>query len=123
MDAEFEGGDQRIDDLREVYELLKTDASDLLNDLLRGVTMWGTTATIALFLTIAWIILAVVVTVFGRPYGHPPNDVSSSTVLVALYLSVIFAVISASVCAYLFSRFFSLKKKYSRLYRIAEKLR
>jgi hypothetical protein len=123
MGTEFGASDQKLDDLKEVYELLQADASDLLHDLLRGVSMWGTTATIALFLTVAWIVLAVVITVFGRPYGHPPNDVSSSTVLVAFYLSLGLAVLSASICAYLFSRYFSLKKKYSRLFQIAEKLR
>src|ERR1700730_17263553 len=111
MGIETNGGDPKIDELKEVYELLKTDAPDLLGDLLRGVSMWRTTAVIALFLTISWIVLAFVVTAFGRPYGSPPNDISSSTVLVALYLSVILAIASAGVCFFLFSRYFSLKKK------------
>ena len=78
MSAETNPGDPKIDDLREVYDLLKTDASDLLGDLLRGVSMWGTTAVIALFLTLSWIVLADVITGFGHPYGSPPNGVSSS---------------------------------------------
>jgi hypothetical protein len=123
MSVEPGSSESKLDDLTEVYAFLKTDASDLLGDLLRGVSMWRTTAVIALFLTVSWIILAVVVTAFGRPYGSPPNNISSSTVVVALYLSIILAVTSACVCAYLFSRYFSLKKKYSRLFQIAAKLR
>jgi hypothetical protein len=123
MSIEPGPSDPKLDDLTEVYALLKTDASDLLGDLLRGISMWRTTAVIAIFLTVSWLVLAVVVTAFGRPYGSPPNDISSSTVLVALYLSVILAVASACVCVYLFSRYFSLKKKYSRLFQIAAKLR
>jgi len=123
MTAEAGASDPKLEDLSEVYALLKTDASDLLGDLLRGVSMWRTTAAIALFLTVSWIVLAIVVTAFGRPYGHPPNDISSTTVLVALYLSIILAAASGGVCAFLFSRYISLKKKYSRLFQIAEKLR
>jgi len=121
--TETDPGDRKLTDLGEVYELLRTDASDLLRDLLRGVSMWGTTAVIALFLTLSWLFLAGVITVFGHPYGSPPNGVSYSTVIQALYLSYVLAAASAAVCIYLFSRYFSLKRKYSRLFKIAEKLR
>ncbi|MDA4130833.1 MAG: hypothetical protein OK457_08690 [Thaumarchaeota archaeon] len=123
MAEESNKGSQKLADLSEVYELLKTDASDLLRDLLRGVSMWGTTAVIALFLTLSWIVLAAVITVFGHPYGSPPNGVSTSTVIEVLYMSIGLAFVSAVVCIYMFSRYFSLKKKYSRLFKIAEKLR
>lgn len=114
--------DRKLTDLAEVYDLLKSDAVNLLRDLLRGVSMWGTTALMALFLTCSWIILAAVITIFGHPYGSPPNGVDYHTVLDALYASYAFAGISAIICGYLFSRYYLLRKKYTRLFKLAEKL-
>jgi ABC-type antimicrobial peptide transport system permease subunit len=110
-------GDRKLADLSEVYELLKTDASDLLRDLLRGVSMWKVTALLALLLTFSWIALATVITLFGHPYGSPP------TILWALYVSLALAVVSAILSFYLFYRYYTLRRKYTRLFNIAEKLR
>jgi len=110
-------GDHKLADLSEVYELLKTDASDLLSDLLRGVSMWKVTALLALLLTFSWFALAMVIEVFGHPYGSPP------TILYALYGSLVLGVVSATLSFYLFYRYFTLRTKYTRLFKIAEKLR
>ena len=111
------GGDQKLADLSEVYELLKADASELLRDLLRGVSMWKVTALLAVLLTFSWVALAAVITVFGHPYGSPP------AILEALYLSIALAVVSATLSFYLFYRYYTLRRKYTRLFNIAEKLR
>ena len=110
-------GDHKLADLSEVYELLKTDASDLLRDLLRGVSMWKVTAMLALLLTFSWIALATVIMVFGHPYGSPP------TILLALYVSLALAAVSATLSFYLLYRYYTLRRKYTRLFKIAEKLR
>jgi uncharacterized membrane protein len=109
--------DHKLADLSEVYELLKTDASDLLRDLLRGVSMWNVTALLSALLTFSWIALAAVILKFGHPFGSPP------TILLALYISLALAAVSAVLSFYLFYRYFTLRRKYTRLFNIAEKLR
>jgi hypothetical protein len=106
-----------VADLVEVYDLLKDDATNLLSELLRGISMWRTTGLIASFLTLSWVVLAVVITAFGHPYGSP------YIVLYSLYLSIALAQASGITSVYLFSRYISLRRKYSRLFKIAEKLR
>jgi len=115
--TETNEGDPKLADLSEVYELLKTDASDLLRDLLRGVSMWNVTAVLALLLTFSWVALAAIIMVFGHLYGSPP------AILLALYISSALAVVSALLSFYLFYRYFTLRRKYTRLFNIAEKLR
>jgi hypothetical protein len=115
--TEANEGDHELADLSEVYELLKTDASDLLRDLLRGVSMWNMTAVLALLLTFSWIALAAVIIKFGHPFGAPP------AILLALYFSLALAAVSAILSFYLFYRYFTLRRKYTRLFNIAEKLR
>ena len=112
-----------VGDLVEVYDLLKSDATNLLRDLLNGVSMWGTTAMIAFFLTLSWLVLTAVITIVGRPYGSPPNGLDSIQVLYLWYLGIILAIASGITTVFLFSRYYSLKRKYSRLFKIAEKLR
>jgi hypothetical protein len=109
--------------LEEVYDSLKTDAESLLRELLLGISMWGVTSLMAFLLCAASLILAVVVTLFGRPYGNPPSGVSSETVLAALYTSLALAATSAVVGSLLLQKYLTLKKKYSRLFQIARELR
>jgi len=108
--------------LEEVYESLRTDAQSLLQELVRGISMWGVTSAMAFLLFVLSLVLAVVVTLFGRPYGSPPNDIGRSTVIFALYASLTLAAISAVVGTVLLRRYLALKKKYSRLFRIAREL-
>jgi hypothetical protein len=115
--SETDTGDSKLADLSEIYELLKADASDLLRDLLRGVSMWKMTSLLALLLTFSWLALVAVIMVFGHPYGSPYG------VLVGLYLSLALAAVSATLCFYLFYRYYTLRRKYTRLFNIAEKLR
>jgi len=68
-------------------------------------------------LTCSWVALAAVIMMFGHPYGSPPP------ILQALYLSVALAVVSAILSFYLFYRYYTLRRKYTRLFNIAEKLR
>jgi hypothetical protein len=111
------GGRLEVADLADALELMKADASRFLKDLLNGVSMWATTAVMAFFLAIVWLALAQIVLTFAHPYGSPP------LMLDILYLSYTFAVVSASLGFLLSWRYYSLRRKYTRLFEIASKLR
>jgi len=110
-------GKPEVGELADALELMKADASKFLRDLLKGVSMWGITAVLAFSLAVVWLALAQVVLTFAHPYGSPP------LILDILYLSYGFAIGSASLGCALFWRYYSLRKKYTRLFEIARKLR
>jgi hypothetical protein len=116
-EGDREGGRLELTDLSDALEQMKTDASKLLMDLLRGIAMWGITALMAFFLAFVWLALAEVVLVYAHPYGSLPQ------ILDILYASYGFAAGSAILGLVLFWRYFSLKRKYVRLFGIARKLR
>ena len=118
-DGESAPGDGRpeLADLAEALELMKADASRFLKDLLRGVSMWATTAVMAFLLAIVWVALAQVVVAYAHPYGSPP------LILDILYLSYGFAIGSATLGFLLSWRYYTLRRKYTRLFEIASKLR
>ena len=115
--TEKETGEIPLADLEEVMRFVKADASNLLNDLLRGISMWGLTALMAFFLASVWLVLAQVILHYAHPYGALPE------VLDVLYLSYGFAIGSACLGVALFWRYQSLRKRYSRLAEIAGNLR
>lgn len=103
--------------LEEALEFVKADASKLLRDLLSGISMWGLTALMAFVLAAVWLGLAEVILTYAHPYGALPQ------VLDTLYISYLFATASAILGLVLIWRYYSLRKKYSRLFEIAGKLR
>jgi hypothetical protein len=107
----------QVEDLADALGLLKTDTSMLLKDLLKGVSMWAITAAMSLFLTVVWLVLAEVLLTFAHPYGSPP------VILGILYLSYGFAIGTAVLGVVLFWRYYTLRKKYSKLFEISAKLR
>lgn len=106
-----------LTDLAEALGLMKADASRLLKDLLRGVSMWGITALMAFLLAAVWLALAEVVLIYAHPYGSLPQ------ILDILYASYAFAAGSGVLGVVLFWRYFSLKRRYVSLFEIARKLR
>jgi hypothetical protein len=116
-ESALEGGRMDLEDLAEALGLMKADASKLLKDLLRGISMWGITSMMAFFLAFVWLALAQAILTYGHPYGSPPQ------ILDILYASYLFAVVSVSLGLFLFWRYYSLRRKYTRLFEIAGKLR
>ena len=107
----------RLADLEEALGFLRTDASRLLQDLLRGISMWGLTALMAFFLAAVWLALAQVILTYAHPYGSLPR------ILDILYASYAFAIGSALLGSLLFWKYYSLRKRYLRLFEIAGSLR
>jgi len=105
-----------LTDLAEALGLMKADASKLLKDLLRGISMWGITALMAFFLAAVWLALSEVVLTYAHPYGSLPPTLD------ILYVSYGFAAGSAILGLILSWRYLSLKRRYVRLFEIAGKL-
>ena len=117
-----EGGEDQsstpeVANLAEALQLMKADTSTLLKDMLRGVSMWGITAIVAFVLAATWLALAQAILTYAHPYGAQP------LVLDTLYLGYLFSSLSACVGAILLWRYWSMRKRYSQLFRIADKLR
>jgi len=112
-----EPGKMGLADLEEALGFLKADASRLLKDLLRGISMWGLTALMAFFLAGVWLVLAKVILTYAHPYGSLPQ------ILDILYASYGFAAGSAVLGFLLLWRYYSLRKRYLRLFEIAGSLR
>lgn len=116
-DAADEARKLGLADLEEALKFVKTDASDLLRELLRGISMWAFTALMAFVLAAVWLALAQVVLTYAHPYGALPQ------ILDLLNISYVFAVGSAVLGLGLLWRYFSLRRRYVRLFEIAGKLR
>jgi hypothetical protein len=111
------GGDRpELADLAEALSFMKADASKVLKDLLRGISMWGITALMAFLMSIVWLALAGTILSFAHPYGSSPQ------ILETLYVSYAFAVGSVAIGMFLFWRYYSLRRRYVRLFEIATKL-
>ena len=106
-----------VADLADALIVMKADAAKLLKDLLRGVSMWGITAAMAFVLAAVWVALGEVILKYAHPFGSPP------LALDVLYASDVLGVVSGLLGAILFWRYYSLRKKYGRLFKIAENLR
>ena len=119
---EESGPDREVDelkvvDLSDALTLIKSDASSLLKDLLRGISMWGVTAAMAFILAAVWLALGQFILAYAHPYGAPQG------ILDLLYASYGFAVGSVSLGAIMSWRYYSLKRRYTRLFEITRKLR
>ncbi len=110
-------GAPEMTSLAEALQVMKADTSNLLKDMLRGISMWGASAATALLLAVAWLALAQAILTYAHPYGSPP------VVLETLYAGYAFSAISAVLGVVLLWRYLLLRKRYSRLFRIASNLR
>ena len=106
-----------VADLAEALIFMKADAAKLLKDMLRGISMWGITAAMAFVMAAVWFALGELILRYAHPFGSPPF------ILDLLYASDLVAVASALLGAILSWRYYSLRKRYGRLYEIAENLR
>ena len=79
--------------------------------------MWGLTALMAFLLSAVWLALAQIILTYAHPYGSLPR------ILDILYASYVFATVSASLGFLLLWRYYSLRKRYLRLFQIAGSLR
>ena len=85
-----------VGDLAEALQLMKLDTSNLLKDMLRGISMWGMTAVVAFLMAGAWLALAQAILTYAHPYGSYP------LVLDTLYAG--YALSAVSACAGVFKR-------------------
>ena len=106
-----------VGDLAEALQLMKLDTSNLLKDMLRGISMWGMTAVVAFLMAGAWLALAQAILTYAHPYGSYP------LVLDTLYAGYALSAVSACAGVLLLWRYFSMRGRYSRLYQIASRLR
>lgn len=79
--------------------------------------MWGVAAAMAFVLAGTWLALAQAVLIYAHPYGAQP------AVLDTLYAGYIFSVVSACVGLVMLWRYWSMRRRYSELFRIANTLR
>jgi H+/Cl- antiporter ClcA len=106
----------RLPELEQVYKLLQEDAATILSDLLRGISLWGITGGVAVFMALVSLALARSILIFAHPYGSPPD------ILYSLYISYLVAGIFAAIAGVFFWRYFTLGRKYSKFFEIAKKL-
>ena len=111
------GGRLDVATLEEALSWMRSDARTLLRDMLRGISMWGFTALLAALLAALCLVLAQSIMTFEHPYGSPPE------ILDALYVSYGVAAVSAVSSLALAWRYFSLRRRYTKLFEIAAKLR
>jgi len=116
-----EKGDQddvspEIADLADALTFMKSDAARLLKELLRGISMWGITALLAFIMAGVWIALGEAILKYAHPFGSPPFALD------ILYASYLLAIASALMGIVLSWRFFWLRSRFGRLYKIAETL-
>ena len=106
---------KELDDLSDVYSVLREDAKSIIIDLKGGIRMWREaaygTATIVGFIII--LILTAV------KYGPTPDTLEGLMYVIAASIT---AVAMAVISARGFRKYFQLKKKYSPLFERAKKL-
>jgi uncharacterized BrkB/YihY/UPF0761 family membrane protein len=109
-----EKDDEQLDQLSDVYSILKQDAKAIIYDLKGGIVMWREAA--AGSATSAGFIVILILTAFRF---YPPNSIEGWTYVIgAGVLAVVMAVISVIG----FRRYFQLRKKYAPLFERASKL-
>jgi hypothetical protein len=130
--------DEEIASLDEVYAFLQRDAKNLLGDLLSGISVWRFNAWVAFFLCVMGAAVGSAYTLsilFGTPLIFPlpvyvkgPTPLDVKFKLLLLYWNIAAAAFLASgVAAFVGyrcrSKYRELRKRYSDLYAIAQKLR
>jgi len=106
-----------VADLSAALGLIRTDSAKLLGDMLQGISMWGVTSLMAFLVSAICLALGETILTYAHPYGTLPQ------VLEALYASYALAGVSAVMGVVLLARYYTLKRRYTSLYRAARNLR
>jgi len=113
MDSPKENDSPEVAQLSEIYDVLKTDAKTIVDDLQGGVRMWreaaGANAAAAGF------ILVLALTTFRYGPAGPEG-----TAIIAAQL--VLAVVLLGFSAFGFRKYFELSRRYRGLFQRAEKL-
>jgi hypothetical protein len=112
---EMKDDDKDIDNLSDIYSVLKQDAKAIIYDLKGGVVMWREAAAGAA--ASAGFILILILTAFR--FYPPGNSLGGWAYILG---SAAVCVIMAAISAVGFRRYFQLRKKYAPLFERAKKL-
>jgi hypothetical protein len=111
--------ERKIEDLAEVYGMLKRDAKDMLRDLLEGVSLWRHTARV-LFGVAVLAFALVPLFAYGASYSSP-GYLAAGLGLIGLFMLGLGLVSAISGVRYR-SKYIRLRQKYTELYDAAKKL-
>jgi len=110
-----ENDDKEINELSDIYSILRLDAKAIINDLKGGIVMWREAAGGAAAST--GFIIILILTMFH--YSPPGQSLESwAYVIGAGLVAVVMTIISVTG----FRRYFQLRKKYASLFERARKL-
>ena len=112
-------GEGKIEDLAEVYGMLKRDAKDMLQDLLEGVSLWRHTARV-LFGVAVLALGLVPLFAYGASYASP-ELLAAGLELIGLFLFGLGLAAGISGVRYR-NKYNRLRQKYTELYDAAKKL-
>ena len=110
-----EDDERELNQLSDVYSVLKQDAKSIIRDLEGGVVMWREAAAGAA--ASAGFILILILTAFR--YYPPGSSIEGWTYILG---AAILAAVMAGISVNGFRKYFQLKKKYSPLFQKARKL-
>lgn len=108
--------DKELNELSEIYETLKGDAKNIIHDLKGGVKMWREAA--GANIAAGGFLLLHALTSY-RLFSNPSFTSEGGLIILA---EVTLAAVLFGIAAKGFSKYFSLKKKYSSLFERAAKL-
>ena len=111
----MEEREDELEQLSEVYSVLRQDAKSIITDLKGGVTMWREAASGAAA-TVGFIIILILTDFRFYP---PGNSIEGWAYVIG---SGIVAAIMAAISGIGFRKYFQLKKKYSSLFERVEKM-
>lgn len=117
MSKKNDDEDDKLDELSDIYNVLKSDAKTIVDDLHSGVAMWREASAGAVASTGFLVILILFYLRFSWSL-EPLVLVRWLTVALWLVMAVIMAYIGTAG----FAKYFKLRKKYSNLFEKAKKL-
>lgn len=109
-------GEKEVKELSEIYEVLKSDAKEIVFDLQGGVTMWREAAAGAL--ASAGFTVIITLTFLGTAANQEP--VWASILTLGFFAAV--AIMMSAIGVWGFRRYFQLRRKYAGLFRLAKSL-
>jgi hypothetical protein len=114
-EREEDAEEKELDQLSDIYSVLRQDAKTIILDLKGGVTMWREAA--AGSAASAGFIFILILTAFR--YYPPENSIEGWAYIIG---SALVAVVMAVISGIGFRKYFALKKKYTPLFEKAEKM-
>ena len=108
--------EKEVKELSEIYEVLKSDAKEIVLDLQGGVTMWREAAAGAL--ASAGFIVIIILSFFGTAANQEPAW--ESTLTLGFFAAM--AIVMSAIAVRGFRRYFQLRRKYADLFRRAKSL-